>query len=125
MSFLRRNQATIFNWKSAPCTPKDPIEWWKTLAQRAPRDGRYYVAWFVIRNDQWCSLQEHPATRSEVQKALADFAQDYRSKPRRLNEFNVGDIDGVWATRRKGFPDAQLVIVHSDFIELVADRVDI
>lgn len=124
MGFWRRKESAGIDWKNARCTPVDMMQWVKDAPRRAARDGRYFVAWLVSRNDQPCLLAERPATRSEVQRFLKDFARDYRAKPVRITETHFADIDGLWAAQRRGFPDGLLHIIHPDSLELIANRVD-
>jgi hypothetical protein len=100
------------------------MEWMKDVPKSAPSDGRYYVAWLVNRNDQPCLLAERPATRSEAQRFLKDFARDYRTKPLRITETQFDDTDGMWAAQRRGFPDGLLHIIHPDSLELLANRIE-
>lgn len=124
MGFWRRKERAGIDWKNARCTPVDAMQWFNDVPQRAPRDGRYYVAWLVSRNDQPCLLAERPATRSEVQQFLKELAGDYRGNPIRVTEGHFDDLDGAWAAQRRGYPDGILHIIHPDSLERVANRVE-
>ncbi len=86
MAFWRRSKSEGIDWKNAPCTPVDAMEWVKSVPERAPRDGRYYVTWTVVRGNDPCLIDEQPATRSEAQRFFKEFERDYRMKPVRTNE---------------------------------------
>lgn len=111
MGFLRRNKRERTDWKNVRCQPVDYQAWLTSIAERAPSDGRYYVAVLVYRGDEPCIISESPATRSEAQAALRAFADDYGKQPQRVNETNFDDIDGVWAARRFGWPQAAIQII--------------
>jgi hypothetical protein len=124
MGFWRRHDSQAIDWKGSPCTPVDATQWYESVPDRAPRDGRYYVAWLVIHESGPCLLAEQPASRSEAQRFFKDFARDYRAKPMRANEMHFDHLDGVWVARRRGFPDALLYIIHPDSIELLKNRTE-
>jgi len=94
----------------------------RELLGRAPRDGRYYVAWLVNRDGQTCLLSEQPATRTEAQTFLQQLGSDYRTRPQRISEYSMDALDGVWVAQRRGFPEALLNIIHPDFIEMAGNK---
>src|SRR5215207_5583308 len=121
MPLFGRKSTQRVDWKHAPCTPVDSLQWWREVALRAPRDGRYFVAWLVERDGQLCLLFELAATRTEAQNFLQEFAHDYRTKPQRINEMHFDDLDGSWWAHRRGFPDGLLQIMHPDSIEIAEE----
>lgn len=118
MGFLRRSKSARTDWKNVRCQQVAYQAWLTSVVERAPSDGQYYVAVMVFRGDDPCIISERPATRSEAQAALRAFADDYGKQPRRVNETNLDDIDGVWCARKLGRPQAAIQIMHPKQIEL-------
>lgn len=124
MGLFRRTSQSGINWKEDPCTPVDALGIARELLGRAPRDGRYFVAWLVDRasqNGQTCLLAEQPATRTEAQRFLQQMGSDYRTRPQRVSEYSMDGLDGMWVAQRRGFPEAILNIIHPDFIEMAGN----
>lgn len=123
MGFLRRNKSERTDWKNVRCQPVEYQAWLTSVAERAPNDGRYYVAVMVYRGDDPCIIFETPATRSEAQTALRGFADDYGKQPQRVSETNFDDIDGLWGARRLGRREAAIQIIHPRQIDLLQNYV--
>lgn len=115
-------------WDSSRCLPMDVKQWWDDVARRArpgfPDDGRYFVAFFVNRNEHPCFVFEGPATREEAQWFLRDFARQYRTKPHRLTEMHFDYLDGVWGARRQGLPFGSLIIIDPRYSDMAHEAME-
>jgi hypothetical protein len=88
-----------------------------------PHDDRYWLTRIDAYRDEPVSrlVWDRAGTEQEATEALAQFARECGSKPRRVTEKNLGRIDGRWEVTTPSV-QSSLRILHPVLLEL--DRVE-